>query len=137
MKRRRKYHPYTLWEDYKFGMWRIVGRGPERDDLLQKAISFTGNAELYGSWMMKVIQYWPKSCEHNLTDTSINRRAWVGHAACCMAINCPEDITREAWGNLTEQQRIEANAMADLAISTWEHRASKKEDKQMVFSFDN
>ena len=136
MKLKKIYHPYQLWEDYKAGMWRTVER-KDREDLLAKAITFTGNAELYGSWMIKVIREWTKACEHNLTDININRRAWIGHAACCMAIQCPEDITREAWGYLTEQQRIDANLMADKAILKWESPRMKKEDKQMEFDFDN
>jgi hypothetical protein len=55
-----------------------------------------------------------------LTDISQNRRAWIGHAACCMAIKCPEYITRSAWGYLTKEQQDLANAEADRAIAWWE-----------------
>lgn len=130
---KRIWHPYTSWEDYKAGMWRTVS-GKEKAYLLQKAIIFTGNAALYGEWMLKVIDAWPIGCEHNFTDTSINRRAWVGHAACCMAINCPESVTREAWKHLNQQQQDDANAVADIAIKTWEH--NEKKDKQLCLDLD-
>ena len=117
----RVWHPYTAWEEYRAGMWRRV-HGKERARLLQEAIRFTGDATIYGSWMLKVIREWPVSCEHNLTDYDMNRRAWVGHAACCLAITCPEDITREAWGELTQEQQDRANARADEAIYAWERR---------------
>lgn len=116
---KRVFHPYHLWEDFKCGMWRNVV-GDERNLWLQKAVEFTGDAELYGLWMMKVIKAWPISCEQNLTCTSMNRQAWIGHAACCLAIGCPEDITRAAWHLLTDQQRNEANQKADEAIKAWE-----------------
>ena len=100
-------------------MWRKVSKN-EEDTLLKEAVTFTGDAPLYGYWMRQVIAEWPIACEHNLTDLSLNRKAWVGHAATQMAINCPEYITREAWGMLTEQQRIDANRQAQFAIEQWE-----------------
>ena len=110
-------------------MWSRV-HGERRAVLLQQAIEFTGNHALYGSWMLKVTQQWPTSCEHNLTDIGMNRRAWVGHAACCLAIDCPEDITREAWGYLTQQQQEDANQRADEAIFTWE-QSYEAQDKSV------
>lgn len=113
------WHPYTEWEDYKNGMWRSV-TSKERTRFLRKAIDFTGDAKLYGSFMQRVIIEWPVSCEHNLTDVGMNRKAWVGHAATCLAIGCPEDITRSAWGYLSAQQQDDANAEAQAAIDAWE-----------------
>ena len=115
----RVWHPYTSWEEFPAGMWSRI-HGEERAELLRQAIEFTGDHILYGSWMLKVAEQWPISCEHNLTGTGINRRAWTGHAACCLAIGCPEDITREAWGHLTQQQQDDANRAADRAIHAWE-----------------
>lgn len=73
---KRVWHHYLNWEDFQNGMWRTVS-GQEKADYLAKAIEFTGNAELYGSWMLKVIEAWPTACEHHLTDTGSNRKAWT------------------------------------------------------------
>lgn len=119
-------------------MWRKCSRDEEAE-FLRQAIEFTGDAELYGSWMMKVIEAWPISCEQNLTDQGMNRQAWIGHAAVCLAIKCPEYITRMAWWELTDQQRDEANAKADLAIAEWERRHKLKlqtEGNQVCLNFD-
>lgn len=113
------WHNYELWEDYQNGMWRAVTK-EEQEQYLKQAIDFTGNADLYGSFMLRVIKEWPISCEHNLTCMNLNRQAWVGHAACCLAIGCPEDITRMAWHCLTQEQQDKANSKADQAISEWE-----------------
>lgn len=131
---RRIYHPHDKWEEYYAGMWRSV-YGKEKEDLLKKAIEFTGNAELYGSFMMRVINEWPISCEHNLTCVEMNRQAWIGHAACCLAIGCPEDITRLAWHQLTQKQQDDANAKAAEAIKQWEikHSECPRNTSQMTF----
>lgn len=113
------YFPYTVWEEYYYGMWRNV-YGQERETYFKKAVEFTGNAKLYGRFMQKVIKLWSYSCLHNLSNNSINRQAWIGHAACCLALNCPEDITRLAWHQLTQKQQDDANAQADKAIVKWE-----------------
>jgi hypothetical protein len=115
------YYPYTEWEDYKAGMWRKIKPENEKH-FLNKAIKFTGDSELYGSWMLKVIEQWPKTCKHNLSDKEHNGRAFIGHAACCLAFNCPEYITREAWGYLTKKQQDDANEQAEIAIMKWNNK---------------
>lgn len=115
------YEHYLKWEDYQNGMWRKVTKEEEKH-FLQIAIDFTGNHDLYGNAMLKVIDQWPVTCRHNLTDPSLNQRAFIGHAACSLEIDCPEYIVRAAWGMLTEQQRRDANKKADIAIAEWKRR---------------
>jgi hypothetical protein len=122
---KRVYYPFWEWED--IGMWRIV-ESREKAGFLKTAIEFTGNAKRYGAAMIEVLTAYPIATLHNLTDEGQNRRAWIGHAACYLATQCPEDITREAWGLLTQQQRDEANAVADIAITTWETEHNEKKD---------
>jgi hypothetical protein len=131
---KQKYYSYDKWEDYVNGMWRKVPLS-EESKYLDEAIRFTGNAEEYGSYMLLVAKEWPISCEHNLTDISQNRKAWIGHAACCLAIKCPEYITRQAWGYLTKQQQDEANNKADIAISWWEENKCEDYDAQNIFEY--
>jgi hypothetical protein len=115
---KRVYHPYELWEEIKFGMWDDVS---DEKEWLEKAILFTGDHKLYGIFMMRVISEWPISCENALTDYNINRRAWVGHAACALGIGCPEHITRKAWRFLSYEQQYLANEEASRAIRAWEN----------------
>ena len=118
----RVYHPYWNWEEIEHNMW---GDVDDRKKYLKKAIAFTSDHKKYGRFMMRVILEWPVSCENALTDNSINKKAWVGHAATALALGCPEDITREAWGNLTDEQQLLANNQARKAIQTWEYNYLK------------
>lgn len=115
---KRIWHHFETWEEYHAGMWRDVQKS-DRQEILDAAISFTGDHEKYGSAMLRVIAEWPISCEHNLTDVHQNRLAWVGHAACCLAIGSPEWITRSAWGFLSQDQQDKANAKASEAVKRW------------------
>lgn len=103
-------------------MW---GSVDNRRLALEKAKVFTGNHNLYGRFMMRVVDEWSNSCVNALTDYSLNRRAWVGHAACALAKGIPEDITRHAWGLLTDEQRLLANKKAERAIQHWEYNYAK------------
>jgi len=114
-------------------MWRKVSKSEELE-FLPKAIEFTGDHVLYGSFMRRVIVEWPIGCEQNLTDLMINRKAWVGHAATCLAIRCPEYITRAAWGHLTDEQRSLANRQAQNAIDEWEARYVRNLTSQICLS---
>ena len=125
MKLKRVYRDVAEWEEVKFNMW---GEVPNRKWSLAAAVNFTGDYRLYGSYMQRVIKEWPVSCENALTDYSLNRKAWIGHAAVALAIGCPEDITRKAWGYLSQEQQDLANGVAQRAIEHWENEQCQKED---------
>jgi len=124
------YHPYWLWEEASHNMWGTV---KDRELFLARAVSFTGQHCLYGIFMTRVIYEWKFSCEHNLSQQSQNRQAWLGHAACALAMNCPEDIVREAWWHLTDEQRDKANHQADINILLWENRQCQNYQLELMF----
>ena len=115
---KRVWHPYQSWEEVQFNMWGTV---KDRKLFTEKCVEFTGNYKLYGSYMFRVIKEWPVSCENALTDYFMNRKAWIGHAASALAMNCPESITRQAWKELSNEQQYLANKEASRAIQSWEN----------------
>jgi hypothetical protein len=119
------WHRIEFWEEIKFNMWGSVN---DAGDALEAAIKFTGDHKLYGSFMRRVIVEWPYSCENAFTDPILNRRAWVGHAAVALALGIPEDITRKAWGFLSDEQRLLANKEASRAIAQWELDYRKRDE---------
>lgn len=130
MKFDRVYQPLEKWEEIPANMW---GEATDAKAMLEQAIAFTADHKLYGAHMMAVANEWPVSCENALTDEALNKRAWIGHAACAHALACPEDITRKAWGYLTDEQRLLANKAATRAIRYWSrnYRTSKGLRDQM------
>jgi hypothetical protein len=128
---KRIYHPYWLWEEIQYNMWGII---EDKDSALKTSIEFTGNHALYGEWMMKVISDWKYSCEHNLSNITQNRQAWIGHAACAYALKIPENIIRSAWSYLSEDQQRLANKEADKAIEYWEQKQCQNENYPSLFT---
>jgi hypothetical protein len=113
-----RWFPYWEWEEVAHNMW---GESTNRRAALQEAVEFTGDAERYGAWMLRVVESMPLACMHNLSKRG-DKRSWIGHAAVAMAIRCPEDIVRQAWAMLTDEQRMAANAKAGEAIEYWRRK---------------
>jgi hypothetical protein len=125
------FHRYEKWEDWQAGMWQTIGWA-EESAMLQRAFEFTGDHELYGSYMRRVASEWPIACKQNLTSPSTNKGAWIGHAAACMAIGAPEYITRRAWWKLTQEQRDLADEQAALTIQEW----NEKQNPQLCIELE-
>jgi len=100
-------------------MWRSESKQYE-ENTMPDIIKFTGDNTLYGAAMKRVIYEWPTACENFLSNASINRRAYLGHAACCLERNYPEYLVRKAWGLLQPMQRALADAQATKYIKVWE-----------------
>lgn len=112
------YHNFEKWEDYKCGLYRPVER---KQAAFFRASAFSllsSPNELYVA-MKKVVSDWRFSSEENLTNLSLNRRAWLGQSACCHDYRTPEDLTREAWHLLSKEQQSMANFVADQVINFW------------------
>lgn len=115
MKIKQVWVPYWEWEDYLNGMW----SASTNEEDLKTAIEFTGDHIRYGNAMKKVITSWPRTMLNSLTNTSINRRAFLGHCAVSYELKIPEHITRAAWKELTDQQRFDADKVAQETIDNW------------------
>lgn len=111
-------HRWEKWEDYRDGMY--AQSHPDPEGTILESLELLSDHELLYYSMKHVCKEWPYATEHNLTDTSRNRRAWLGQAACCHHHGATEMYTRMAWGSLNEDQQRLANESADRTIDEWE-----------------
>jgi hypothetical protein len=118
------YLPYWKWECYQNGMWNRLHKNTE-SEMLKIAIEFTGNHLKYGAAMAEVINAWPNSMLNFLTNTSINKLAYIGHAAVYYKLQIPEHIVRSAWRELSESQQNLANLQALKALKQWQTKQEK------------
>ena len=115
----RIYHRYENWECFKAGFFRNVS-GEEKKELAKKVIELFEDSKQTELFMKKVIENWIYSCEHNLTNLSLNRVAWLGQSACCLFAKIPYSITMENWRFVSEPKRIEACEIAERLIKDYE-----------------
>lgn len=120
----RIYHPYTLWEDYKAGFYNNVS-GDIKKEMINKVVDFFRNPKLTRDFMMKVVKEWKYSCEHNLTNESMNKVAYIGQGACCIYAGIPSTITMEAWSKVPKESQLEADKIALDVIEYWKKQNEK------------
>lgn len=114
----RQYFHYNDLEEYHSGMWRIVvGLKKARHALDAAALMRDDIA--FEAAMMRALEEWPNSCQHNLTAEDTNRLAWLGHAGCCLATGSPEENTRTGWHLLNTLEQNAANATAQRVLDAW------------------
>jgi len=119
--RERIYHRYELWEDYKCGFYDNIS-GKNKEELVKKVIEMFSNSKLTSEYMNKVINNWKYSCEHNLTNPSLNKVAYLGQAACCIYAGVPSSITMEAWHLVSKENRNNADNIAKEILRIYELR---------------
>ena len=111
---------FTDWEDYQNGMY--SGSLENIDLLLPKAVELLSNHDFFYKNALKMMLEWVVCVDYNLTNTSSNRRAWIGQATCSYVYKVPEVITRIAWSELNDIQQNKANFAANKIIKIYEER---------------
>lgn len=114
----RVYHHYQDLEEWRDGMWRIVG-GAKRTANAENAANLMRSDKDFEAAMMRALEEWPNSCAHNLSAEDTNRLAWLGHAGCLLAVGSPEENTRFGWHMLNTKEQNSANATAQRVLDAW------------------
>ena len=86
---------------------------------IDKVVEMFNSSKLTEKYMNKVIEKWIYSCEHNLTNDSMNKIAYIGQAACCLYADVPCDLTMRGWKLLTQDVRNRSDKIANKVINKW------------------
>jgi hypothetical protein len=114
----RIFHTYDKWECFKAGFYNSSFGGLTRDQCEQKYAEFLSDDKKFKAALNNVISKWKNSCEHYLTNASMNRIAYLGQAAMCYATGIPS-IYRGGFNLLTEEQQNKANNIALEHLNKW------------------
>lgn len=117
------YHHYEKWEDFQNGMYNFEKEG--REERVKKAVEILSDTEKLYALMKMVTQEWKFATEQNLSNKIYGHRSFLGQTACNILDGVKEDETREAWGLLTDTQRILANQVADRVYNEWIEKKDK------------
>ena len=113
----RVYHHCDLLEEAP--MWGNA-KPSEQEVLIEKSFDLLTSENGFIEACRAVLDKWPYSSEHNLSAKCLNRKAWMGWAACCVNHGSTEYTTRNAWRYLSDEQKDKANAIAQTVIEEWE-----------------
>lgn len=132
---KQKWYHYTLWEDFKSGMYNEIKEG--RQERVKKAVFLLSTPDLLFEYMSRIATEWKYACEQTFTNPSINYQAFLGQTACNLYGDVKEDETREAWGLLTPEQRYKANKVADKVYNAWVRRYERENEENYQMTFED
>jgi len=114
----RIFHTYDKWECNKAGFYGTTKEGWKKDRCEQEYKNVLANDATFRPALEKIINEWVKSCEHYLTNTAMNRIAWLGQAAVCYLSGVPSKFC-SGWSLLTQSEQDIANDTALEYLNKW------------------
>lgn len=114
----RIYHPWYLWEDYGYDFYNNMS-GKDKQLKKESVLYMFNDSEKTKECMFFVVDNWKHSMEHNLSNPSINKIAYIGQCACAYFDRVPSSVTAEAWWELSQETRDLADNIAQSAIDRW------------------
>lgn len=114
----RVFHTYEKWECYRAGFYATTKDGMSKAECEAAYSDFLRDLNRFEAALVGVITEWKHSCEHYLTNNSMNRIAWLGQAAACYALGIPA-VFRGGFHLLTADQQKAADEMALKYLNRW------------------
>jgi len=114
----RIFHTFDKWEAVQAGFFLPGLKNRTKDECEQEYGAFLADPKEFAAGIEKVFLEWPNSCEHNLTNSSMNRIAWIGQAAACAARGLPSTF-RGGFSALPKDTQNKANALALEYLNEW------------------
>ena len=108
----RIYHRWELWECYRAGFFEVnPPKGMTTEDCQNKYAEFLIDLPRFKNAALRVINEWKYSTEHNLSNDSMNRIAWIGQSAMCIETGIPAKY-RGGYHLLNEDEQKAADNVA-------------------------
>lgn len=114
----RVFHTFDKWECHKAGFYNGFKTGMTKKECEEGFRDFLADLDQFRKGLKGIMAKWKHSCEHYLTNTAMNRIAWLGQAACCYRTGIPSTF-RGGWFLLSEEQQDAANALALKYLNKW------------------
>lgn len=114
----RIFHTYDKWECVKFNLYGTKVEGMKKDECEQEFAKFLSDLNRFEESLKSIISEWKHSCEHYLTNTAMNRIAWLGQAGAAHSMKIPSKFC--GGFNLMDNDKQEsANEMALKYLNIW------------------
>jgi|TARA_Y100000310_G_scaffold343098_1_gene449175 ParB-like chromosome segregation protein Spo0J len=114
----RIFHTHESWECYQAGFYATTKEGMKKDECEQAYAEFLADIPKFADALDHVVTEWKHSCEHYLTNSAMNRIAWLGQAGACYSLGIPSTF-RGGFHLLTKDQQAEADATALIYLNKW------------------
>lgn len=116
---KRIYYTWDKWECYPAGFYEDhPPKGMTPREAIRAYADFLRDTPRFQAALNRVLNEWPHSCEHYLSNENMNRIAWLGQASACICLGLPS-IFRSGFFLLSPEEQNMANATALEALNRW------------------
>jgi len=131
----RIFHTHDKWECHKAGFYANTHPELTKEQCEKAYQEFLSDIPQFKKALKHVITKWKYSCEHYLTNTAMNRIAWLGQAAMCQGKGVPA-VFRGGFFYLSNEQQEKANETALKALNKW-MKANGRDSVSMDEAYPN
>ena len=114
----RIFHTFEKWECHKAGFYGSKKDGMTAEQCEVAYSEYLSNLDRFREGLEGILKNWVNSCEHYLTNKSMNRIAWLGQAAMCYSTGVPSKFC-SGFNLLTTDQQNAANELALEYLNKW------------------
>jgi hypothetical protein len=114
----RIYHTWDKWECYPAGFYENQKSGMTDRECKEEYRKFLADHKRFSFALSRVLCEWNNSCEHYLTNESMNRIAWLGQASACIDMGIPSKF-RSGYFLLSDEQQKSADLLALEYLNRW------------------
>ena len=114
----RIFHTFDKWECKDYSFYESTHPEYSAEECKKKYSELLTDIELFESVLEKVTSEWKHSCEHYLTNKSMNRVAWLGQACLAYHYKIPSKFC-SGFNLLTEEEQQRANDSALKYLNKW------------------
>jgi hypothetical protein len=114
----RIFHTFDKWECYQAGFYDTCKDGMTKEQCEIEYATLLTDEKQFRDALEYITTKWIHSCEHYLTNKSMNRIAYLGQAALCYAKGIPSTF-RGGFHLLSDQQQEKANRIAFEYLNKW------------------
>ena len=122
----RIYHTWDKWECYPAGFYEAKHKTLTKEECEQRYKDLLTDLPLFENTLFRVVTEWVNSCEHYLSNDSMNRVAWLGQASLTYIFQIPA-CYRGGYNRLTDKEKGEADLMALKYLNMWLNANGRKE----------
>ena len=122
----RIFHTFEKWECHKAGFYASKKDGMTAEQCEIAYSEYLSDLNRFREGLEGVLNNWINSCEHYLTNKSMNRIAWLGQAAMCYSTGVPSKFCA-GFNLLSPEQQENANQLALEYLNKWMVKYNRSE----------
>ena len=128
---KRIWYSYDKWEDWKSGLY--LNKKPDNEIIARSSLyELFSNQDLFFHSGIKMMHDWKISTDYNLSNTTSNRKSYLGQAIACYLYGYSMSFTAKVFTELDKKDQLESNKTAEKLIRFYEEKIYNENHPNIV-----